>query len=307
MKRFEIEKPRSNANDVFQLYEDSPTASFEAPALFEDSLCGWASTLIELGHSLLTDTVLKNRHGAPFVQVLLLALHFNSVKIARAEPETASGASDDAAPPTAASLHRMCSTILPLDTDANIAAATDRYSFLAKHEFGSRVLEVLLQCTPDGHFAKVGGARQLAHSSARSRMRGVEREQRETVVETCPVVYPSQTHPLPTLNVCLQVHHHAARSTAVELAPHPLANFVVQKYMKCVRELAQARHIVAAFVPKLATPLEDGDEEAATTQFRCKFDSTVVLGILKVGLSSVNIACASTSCIPAAAGLEADA
>ena len=148
-KRFEIEKPRSNANDVFQLYEDSPTASFEAPALFEDSLCGWASTLIELGHSLLTDTVLKNRHGAPFVQVLLLALHFNS-QIVRAEPDTGASIS-----PAAVSLHSMCSTILPLDTDANIAAARDRYSFLAKHEFGSRVLEVLLQCTPDSHFAKV--------------------------------------------------------------------------------------------------------------------------------------------------------
>ena len=165
------EKPKSNANDVFKLYDGTPSAGsddkldfskvdFPPPPSFDAVLCTWASYFCGMGHGLLTDTVLKNRHAAPFVQVLVLALHKNTCRPlsdAPTEP-TAEGDKDDeddeengesdvnkGQTTATAALKKICATVMPTSVAADVAAAPARFEFLAKHESGSRVLEVLLR------------------------------------------------------------------------------------------------------------------------------------------------------------------
>jgi len=230
--RFEPEKPKSNANDIFAIYEHNgatgqaikPTpAHFEPPAAFDNALCQWAGYLCDLGHGTLTDTMIKNRHAAPFIQVLLLAVHKNAQSTGDAS------AADTGNAFASKALDKLCSTILPLAEDKDVAAAPDRYGFLAKHEFGSRVLEVLLRCTGNAHFALL--------------------------------------------------HKHAARPTFAALSRHHISNFVVQKYLENIRDSSQARSIIGEFIPKDKTKKAANDDA-----FRCKFDCSIVLATLQVGV-----------------------
>ena len=72
-------------------------------------------------------------------------------------------------------------------------------------------------------------------------------------------------------------HTHAAVDACAVLSLHPLSNFVVQTYIGTVRNVAQARQVLAMFVPKRTS---DSADAAGPTIG--KHDSSVIQKVLKV-------------------------
>lgn len=206
----------NNINNLFesqihQLEEGRKTSNFEVPSSFQQALCQWTGYLCELGHHHLNDTILKNRHAAPLVQVLLLAIYFDGKyrseklrandqkQIQEENKDTSKNESITFENMSANVLKRLCCTILPLEVAADIAAAPARFCFLARHEHGSRIAEIFLKCCSDSIFDSI--------------------------------------------------HKHVLQDECLTLASHPISNFVVQKYLHCIRNAHQVRQTIASFIP----------------------------------------------------------